>query len=50
VSELALRTEAFTYFFPLRALDAKLDGGRKLDRALAGHVLATAELRGAHER
>jgi Raf kinase inhibitor-like YbhB/YbcL family protein len=43
------------YFFRLHALDAELDlglraGRRELDQALAGHVLATAELMGRYER
>ena len=43
------------YFFRLHALDAELDvgfraGRRALDRALAGHVLVTAELIGTYER
>ncbi len=43
------------YFFRLHALDAKLDvglraGRRELERALASHVLATAELMGRYER
>jgi Raf kinase inhibitor-like YbhB/YbcL family protein len=43
------------YFFRLYALDARLDVGfraerRQLERALAGHVLATAELMGTYER
>jgi Raf kinase inhibitor-like YbhB/YbcL family protein len=43
------------YFFRLHALDARLDvgfraGRRELDRALAGHVLGTAELMGRYER
>ena len=42
-------------FFRLHALDVRLDvgfraGRRELDRALAGHVLATAELMGRYER
>jgi Raf kinase inhibitor-like YbhB/YbcL family protein len=46
---------AHRYFFRLHALDAELDvgsraGRRELDRALAGHVLATAELVGRYER
>jgi Raf kinase inhibitor-like YbhB/YbcL family protein len=43
------------YFFRLHALDAPLDiglrsGRREFDQALAGHVLATAELVGTYER
>jgi Raf kinase inhibitor-like YbhB/YbcL family protein len=43
------------YFFRLHALDARLDvgfraGRRELERALSGHVLATAELMGSYER
>jgi Raf kinase inhibitor-like YbhB/YbcL family protein len=43
------------YFFRLYALDAKLDvqpgaGKDDLERALADHVLATAELVGTYER
>jgi Raf kinase inhibitor-like YbhB/YbcL family protein len=43
------------YFFRLHALDARLDvgfraGRRELERALAGHVLETAELMGRYER
>jgi Raf kinase inhibitor-like YbhB/YbcL family protein len=46
---------AHRYFFRLHALDAKLDIGfraerRALERALAGHVLVTAELMGTYER
>jgi Raf kinase inhibitor-like YbhB/YbcL family protein len=46
---------AHRYFFRLHALDAKLDvgfraGRRELERALAGHVLTTAELVGRYER
>jgi Raf kinase inhibitor-like YbhB/YbcL family protein len=43
------------YFFRLHALDAELEvgfraGRRDLERALAGHVLATADLMGTYER
>jgi Raf kinase inhibitor-like YbhB/YbcL family protein len=43
------------YFFRLHALDGELDAGsgaerRELEQALAGHVLATAELMGTYER
>ena len=43
------------YFFRLHALDARLDigmraGRHELERALAGHVLETAELMGRYER
>jgi phosphatidylethanolamine-binding protein (PEBP) family uncharacterized protein len=43
------------YFFRLHALDVPLDvgfrsGRRVFDQALAGHVLATAELVGTFER
>lgn len=43
------------YFFRLHALDARLDigmraGRRELERALASHVLETAELMGRYER
>jgi Raf kinase inhibitor-like YbhB/YbcL family protein len=43
------------YFFRLYALDTRLGIGlgakrRELERALAGHVLATAELMGRYER
>jgi Raf kinase inhibitor-like YbhB/YbcL family protein len=43
------------YFFRLHALDARLEvaeraGRRELERALARHVLATAELMGTYER
>lgn len=43
------------YVFRLYALDAKLEGGfqagrGELEGALAGHVLATAELIGTYER
>jgi Raf kinase inhibitor-like YbhB/YbcL family protein len=43
------------YFFRLYALDAKVDVGlgarrRDVERALAGHLLATAELIGTYER
>jgi Raf kinase inhibitor-like YbhB/YbcL family protein len=46
---------AHRYFFRLHALDAPLDvgsrsGRREFDHALAGHVLATAELMGTYER
>jgi Raf kinase inhibitor-like YbhB/YbcL family protein len=46
---------AHRYFFRLHALDAPLDvgfrsGRREFDEALAGHVLATAELMGTYER
>jgi Raf kinase inhibitor-like YbhB/YbcL family protein len=46
---------AHRYFFRLHALDAALDvgsgtGRRELERALAGHVIATAELMGTYER
>jgi Raf kinase inhibitor-like YbhB/YbcL family protein len=46
---------AHRYFFRLHALDAELEVGfraerRELERALAGHVLATAELMGTYER
>jgi Raf kinase inhibitor-like YbhB/YbcL family protein len=46
---------AHRYFFRLYAVDAELDvgfraGRRQLDQALAGHVLATAELLGSYER
>jgi Raf kinase inhibitor-like YbhB/YbcL family protein len=46
---------AHRYFFRLHALDARLDIGlgaarRELERALSGHVLATAELIGTYER
>jgi Raf kinase inhibitor-like YbhB/YbcL family protein len=49
------RHGAHRYFFRLHALDAALDvgsatGRRELERALAGHVLATAELMGTYER
>jgi phosphatidylethanolamine-binding protein (PEBP) family uncharacterized protein len=45
----------WSYFFRLHALDAELEvgfraGRRELERALAGHVLATAELMGTFER
>jgi Raf kinase inhibitor-like YbhB/YbcL family protein len=43
------------YFFRLHALDGELDVAsgaerRELEQALAGHVLATAELMGTYER
>jgi Raf kinase inhibitor-like YbhB/YbcL family protein len=43
------------YFFRLHALDAPLalsvrSGRREFDQAVAGHVLATAELMGTYER
>jgi Raf kinase inhibitor-like YbhB/YbcL family protein len=43
------------YFFRLHALDAELElgsraGREELERALVGHVLATAELMGRYER
>jgi Raf kinase inhibitor-like YbhB/YbcL family protein len=43
------------YFFRLHALDAPLDigaspGRREFDRALTGHVVATAVLMGTYER
>lgn len=43
------------YFFRLHAVDAELEvgfraGRRELERALAGHVLMTAELMGTFER
>jgi Raf kinase inhibitor-like YbhB/YbcL family protein len=46
---------AHRYFFRLHALDAPLEvgfrsGRQEFDRALAGHVLATAELMGTYER
>jgi Raf kinase inhibitor-like YbhB/YbcL family protein len=46
---------AHRYFFRLHAVDAPLDvgsrsGRREFDRAIAGHVLATAELMGTYER
>jgi Raf kinase inhibitor-like YbhB/YbcL family protein len=46
---------AHRYFFRLHALDAELDvgfgaGRRELERALAGHLLATAELVGTYKR
>jgi Raf kinase inhibitor-like YbhB/YbcL family protein len=46
---------AHRYFFRLHALDAEVDvgfraGRRELERAIAGHVLATAELMGRYER
>jgi Raf kinase inhibitor-like YbhB/YbcL family protein len=46
---------AHRYFFRLHALDAEIEvrfggGRRELERALAGHVLATAELMGTYER
>jgi len=46
---------AHRYFFRLYALDAELEVGLRavrseLERALAGHVLATAELMGTYER
>ena len=46
---------AHRYFFRLHALDAPLDvgfrsGRSEFDQALAGHVLATAELMGTFER
>jgi Raf kinase inhibitor-like YbhB/YbcL family protein len=46
---------AHRYFFRLHALDAPLEVGfrssrREFDEALAGHVLATAELMGTYER
>jgi Raf kinase inhibitor-like YbhB/YbcL family protein len=46
---------AHRYYFRLYALDAELDVGRRagrreLERALSGHVLATAELMGIYER
>jgi Raf kinase inhibitor-like YbhB/YbcL family protein len=46
---------AHRYFFRLHAVDAPLDvgfrsGRREFDEALAGHVLATAELMGTFER
>ena len=46
---------AHRYFFRLHALDAQLEvgfraGRRELERALAGHVLATAELMGTYGR
>ena len=46
---------AHRYFFRLHALDAELEVGfraerRELERALVGHVLATAELMGTYER
>ena len=49
------RHGAHRYFFRLHALDAKLEigfraGRRELEGALAGHVLATAELMGTYER
>jgi Raf kinase inhibitor-like YbhB/YbcL family protein len=46
---------AHRYVFRLHALDAEIEvgfeaGRRELERALAGHVLATAELIGTYER
>jgi Raf kinase inhibitor-like YbhB/YbcL family protein len=46
---------AHRYFFRLHALDAPLDvgsgsGRREFDQALAGHMLATAELMATYER
>jgi Raf kinase inhibitor-like YbhB/YbcL family protein len=46
---------AHRYFFRLHALDAELNvglhaGRRELERALAGHVLVTAELMATYER
>ena len=46
---------AHRYFFRLHALDAEIQvgieaGRRELERALAGHVLGTAELIGTYER
>ena len=46
---------AHRYFFRLHALDAEVDigfsaGRRELERAIAGHVLTTAELMGRYER
>lgn len=46
---------AHRYFFRLHALDADVrvgsrGGRRELERAIAGHVLATAELMGRYER
>jgi Raf kinase inhibitor-like YbhB/YbcL family protein len=46
---------AHRYFFRLYALDAELDvgfraGREELEKALEGHVLATAELMGTFER
>jgi hypothetical protein len=46
---------AHRYFFRLHALDAEVHvgfqgGRRELERAIAGHVLATAELMGRYER
>ena len=46
---------AHRYFFRLHALDAEVHvdsraGRRELERAIAGHVLATAELVGRYER
>jgi Raf kinase inhibitor-like YbhB/YbcL family protein len=46
---------AHRYFFRLQALDAELSvgfhaGRHELERALAGHVLVTAELMGTYER
>ena len=46
---------AHRYFFRLHALDAEVRvgyraGRRELERAIAGHVLATAELIGRYER
>jgi Raf kinase inhibitor-like YbhB/YbcL family protein len=46
---------AHRYFFRLHALDAEVRvgsraGRRELERAIAGHVLATAELMGSYER
>jgi Raf kinase inhibitor-like YbhB/YbcL family protein len=43
------------YFFRLHALDAEVEvgfraGRRELERAIAGHVLTTAELMGRYER
>jgi Raf kinase inhibitor-like YbhB/YbcL family protein len=46
---------AHRYFFRLHALDAEVAvgfraGRRELERAIAGHVLTTAELMGRYER
>jgi Raf kinase inhibitor-like YbhB/YbcL family protein len=46
---------AHRYFFRLHALDAEVRVGfraerRELERAIAGHVLTTAELMGTYER
>jgi Raf kinase inhibitor-like YbhB/YbcL family protein len=46
---------AHRYYFRLHALDADVDvgfraGRRELERAIAGHVLTTAELMGRYER